>query len=206
MRNIRWVVTAMLGAGLALFPGQAASGEAFFAQDPAGDVVSVAIDAGPNLEHIARLQPGRAHGDIVSMRSLHADRRVIVGLRLRNIKPTAWMTHGLVLRTDRSRYLLQLEHTGRRVRHVFFYNESAESVIRCADLRIRAGITTDRLGVSVPRGCLSHPRWVRVGAETTSSSASGDFSYDDALRRGHNDSDWSFTGPQPGPRLHRAGR
>lgn len=204
MRNIRWAISASLAAALALFPGPGAAGETFFHQDPAGDVVSVAIDAGPNLEHIATLKPRRAHGDIVSMRSLHATRRVIVGLRFRNIKPTGDMSHSLVFRTDRARYFLQIEHTGGRVQFTFFYNESRDSIVRCGGLKIHVGVRTDRLGVSVPRGCLNRPRWVRVGGETYTSSGSGTFDYDDAMRRGRSDSNWGFEGPLLSPRLSRA--
>lgn len=204
MRNIRSAITVGLAAGLALLPAQGAFGESFSRSDPVGDVVSVAIDAGPNLEHIATLRPGRAHGDIVSMRALHGDRRVIVGVRFRNIKPTGPMSDTLVFKTDRSRFSVQIDHTGRRVQSAFVYNESADTEVRCPDLKVHVGVLTDRLGVSVPRGCLHRPRWVRVGGETSTFAGSGDFDYDDAMRRGHDDPDWTFVGPALGPRLHRA--
>lgn len=202
MHNIRWAISASIAAVLTLLPQAGAVGETSFHPDPAGDVVSVAIDAGPNLEHIATLQTRRAHGDIVSMRSLHGHRRVIVGVRFRNIKPTGYMSHDVAFKTDRARYLLSIQHTGRRVQDVSFDKGDAVTV-HCGDLKIHVGVRTDRLGISVPRGCLNRPRWVRVGAETFTSPSSGDFDYDDAMRRGRRDANWGFVGPLLGPRLSR---
>jgi hypothetical protein len=190
------MVPTSLAAALALFPGQGAAAEQLSAPDPARDVVSVRIDAGPDLQHIARRRPIRAHGDIVSLRALHAHERVIVRLGFRNIRETGHMWHTFVFATPGRRFTLDIDNQGSRVVDT--------SLNRCVDLKVRVRSAMDRMRVSVPRSCLDRPRWVRVGAETSTPSNRSDFHYDDALQRGRNDSNWLFEGPALGSRLHRA--
>ena len=200
VRGIPCLAAAVSAMVLALLPVHGAAGEQVRAVDRARDVVAVRIDAGPNLEHHATLKPRRKHGDLVSLRAAYPDRHVIVDMSFRNIKPTGWMFHTVVLRTDSRRFGLDIEHTGRRVT-----TESLSGAGRdgCERLQVRVKVGQDRMRALVPRPCLNGPRWVRVGAETSLGGRCGDFCYDDAMRRGRNDSDWGFVGPVLGPRLQR---
>ena len=92
---------------------------------------------------------------------------------------------------------LELQHTGSRVRYVDWTNETRDTWPRCGGIEIRVNVIKDRVRVYIPRSCLNRPRWVRVGAQTDG------IGYDDALRRGRNDSNWLFDGPALGPRLSR---
>lgn len=203
IRHTRWLAVTGMAAGLTLVPATSANAEVRRSLDPAGDVVAVSVDAGPNLEHVATRLPERRHGDIVSLRAAHAARNVFVGLRFRNIRTDENLSHEVVVRTPEARYSFSFTNHGRRVFDRFFLNETTGNAFRCGGFAADVAPGEHRLRVAVPRGCLGVPRWVRVGAETTSRNVNGHFHYDDALRRGEDDPDWHFGGPALGPRLHR---
>lgn len=201
LRGTHWIGAATSAMVAALLPVQGAAGEQVRAIDPGGDVVAISIDAGPNLEHRATLKPRRKHGDLVSLRAAYPDLRVVVDMGFRNIKPAARMYHTVVLRTDSRRFRLDIEHVGRRVTDQTLWGAGRDG---CGRLEVRVKVDQDRLRALVPRTCLNGPRWVRVGAETSAGGRRcADFCYDDAMRRGRNDSDWRFVGPVLGPRLQR---
>ena len=200
LRGTRWVAAATSAMVVALLPVQGAAGEQMRAVDPPRDVVAVRIDAGPNLEHRAGLKPRRTLGDIVSLRAAYPDRQVVVDMTFRTIKPARRIFHTVALRTDDRRFRLDIEHVGRRVTDKTLWGAGPDG---CVELEVRVKVRQDRLRALVPRPCLNAPRWVRVGAETSTGGRCSDFCYDDALRRGRNDSDWRFVGPVLGPRLQR---
>jgi hypothetical protein len=193
-----------MAASLTFFPAVGADAEERRSTDASGDVVAVQVDAGPNLEHEATRLPERRHGDIVTLRAAHAPRSVVAGLRFRNIRSDERMSHDLVVRTPVARFSFSFANTGRRVFDRFFLNETTGKAIRCPGFGVDVAPAEHRLRLMVPRGCVGHPHWVRVGAETTTRNVNGHFHYDDALRRGEDDPDWHFSGPVLGPRLQRS--
>lgn len=195
-RTTRRMTTMGLAVAVATSATPIASAERRTSADPRGDVVAVRIDWGPNLEHLATRRPSRSHGDIVALEARHTHDRVVAVLRFRDIRADGTMGHTVVLQTAERRRTVYLTTRGGSV--------LGTDTGRCDDLRSRVLIERDLVRLSVPRGCLDDPRWVRVGAETTTSAKRADFHYDDAQRRGHDDRDWGFEGPALGPRLHRA--
>jgi hypothetical protein len=195
----RWVITVGLTACL-LTSTQSAVGEVKKRTDRARDVIEV-IDRNDDGRGVARLRPRWKHGDIRSLRVDHA-RRVHVALRFRNINPKLYTTENFVFRTGRGKWSLSFDHTGRHIERFsrFWYNDARDAVARCRHLRIGVNAAEDRVRVSVPRPCIGHPRWVRVGATTWG------LGEDDALRRGRNDDSVdSYSSPPPalGPRVFR---
>ena len=193
----RSILTVGLATSLTLLLPGGAVGELTNATDPPGDVVTVEIDAGPNLEHHATVRPTIAHGDIRTLHANHAHTRVFAGLRFRNINPDKWLAADFAFRTPQARFLLEFSYENGRVRWVDWYNETRDAWPRCGGIEIRVNTSKDRIRVYVPRACLNRPRWVKVGAQADGRG------YDDALRRGRNDRDWLFDGPALGPRLSR---
>jgi hypothetical protein len=195
------VITVGLTACLTLTSTQSAVGEVMERTDPAGDVVEV-IDRNDDGQGFARLRPRWAHGDIRSLRVDHAKRKVYVGLRFRNVNPKVDTTQNLVFRTGRATFSLRVYHTGRRIDRFesALWNETRGDFVVCPGRRMSVNVAEDRVRVSVPRGCLNRPRWVRGGASTWGRGE------DDALRRGRNDSNVdSYSSPPPalGRRLFR---
>src|SRR4051794_9295668 len=79
-------VTAGLAACLSLLSVQGAAAEQSNASDPAGDVVTVKEDAGPNgNDTVSTRHPERAYGDIRHLHANHTYDRVAVSLRYRDL-------------------------------------------------------------------------------------------------------------------------
>lgn len=196
------MITAGLTVCLTLSAAPSAVGEVWRATDPAGDVVEV-IDRNDDGQGFARVRPRWAHGDIRSLRVEHARRWVFIAVNFRNINPRIDTTQNFVFRTRRGQWSLSFDHKGSRVEPFsrFWYYDSRDAMARCPRLRFSINVAEDRVNVSVPRGCIGRPRWVRAGATTW---GLGD---DDALRRGRNDDNVdSYGSPPPalGPRVSRA--
>ena len=202
MRHFRnWAIAVGLTACLTLTSTESAVGEVMTRTDPVGDVVEV-MDPEDDGQGFARLRPAWKHGDIRSLRVDHAPRRVYAALSYRNINPKLDTEQFLVFRTGQGQWSLSFNHTGSRIEPFsrFWYNDARDAIARCPRLRIDINVAEDRVRVTVPRGCIGRPRWVRVGAQTF---GLGD---DDALRRGRNENNVdSYAAPPPvlSPRLSR---
>jgi hypothetical protein len=203
MARSAWMtlVVGSTAAGLLASP-QAASAEGLRRTDPRRDVVAVEIDAGPNHEHVATVNERRKHGDIVSMRVRHRDRRVVVRLLFRRVADKREIGTEIGIRTEDARYVVNVSSIGEHDIHVFILNLTENLSIQCANLGTRMSTERSVFRASIPRRCLDRPRWVRVGASTRTRARSADLHYDDALHRGRDDSDFHF-GPTLGPRLRR---
>ena len=194
-------VAAGLVACLPLLSVPGAAAEQTTASDPAGDVVRVRDDAGPNgNDTVARLRPERARGDLRRLHANHAHERVVMRLRYRDLNALGTVGNYYEFRTGRARFSLWIDWTRKHPDPVFgdFNDDTHNIVVDCPGLTAENRPAEDRFRLDVPRSCLNNPKWVRVGAETWTGSGY----VDDALRRGRSVIGWQ-EGPVLGPRLAR---
>lgn len=192
------IAAGSLAAGVALLP-QVSSAQIWVGTDPRGDVVEVHAHAGPSGEDYGTVRPRWAHGDVRRLRVNHADSRIRASLKFRNINRRVYTSHDFVFRTRQGEWYLSFDHTGRRIEPFsrFWYDETRDVMARCPRLRIGINVAEDRVRVSVPRGCIGRPGWVRVGARTWGRGE------DVALRRGRNSFNYSFPDPLLSARVFR---
>ena len=170
-----------------------ASAETFSKSDPAGDV------AGPDGQY-----PNVTNGDIRRVRFEHGRRNVTIRADFRDLaKEGGGIEQYMRIDTPAGSYQLVVIATPENWRGEFFIVGS-ESACGGADHRLDYG--RDRFTLSVPRGCLAGPRWVRVGLATVTGfnqvnrGVEQVIRIDDALRRGFGAEDVALS-----PRLSRAG-
>ena len=129
--------------------------------DATGDVVS-----GPEEADIPTTpEPDRTAGDVTSIRVEH--RRHVVRLVMREaevpeVTGDAMAVHVLSLRTDEGkRAELDLVTSADRPQgqRVWSFGERTS----CRGLRTTVSYADDEVRVTIPRRCLSAPRWVKVG-------------------------------------------
>lgn len=145
------------------------------------------------------LQPGRAEGDVVSLRVHHGPRAVRVRLRYAQLTrdPRASVVHVMAFRTSdglRAGLDLLVDGGGHTWQGERLWSVEGRDRARCARLRSRINYRTDTVSVVVPRSCLSNPRWVRVGAGG-GSFVDGRVYADDVALRGRVADDVVFGAP-----------
>jgi hypothetical protein len=133
-------------------------------RDARGDVVKATYDENTQAETIEPA-PRQTAGDITGIVVRHAPRRVFVTVRFRELRAMHPMQiHVIQLKTNESlRRELSIIATPQRPQgHADFTRPNGDTV-RCRYLRRQVDYAENVLRVSIPRRCLSHPRWVRVG-------------------------------------------
>ena len=174
--------------------------------DPAGDVTADDLSGDDPV-----LDPEWRNGDITQLRVRHRHYRVTA--RLNFVELTAgrrqpWMYHTFRFLTSGGGGL-ELSGTvgvnGGGRQGVWRLSDGRR--VKCRGLRHTIDYQAETVRISVPRSCLGRPRWVRVGAKTSSfSEAQEVFRFDDALPTGEDatrDPTVPPDAPTFGPRLRR---
>ncbi len=150
-------VSAAIGTGPAM-------AETRTTHDARHDVVRLAADGPSTAGHVVHQ---RRSGDVISMRTTYGHARVRVTLRYATLAPVTskkrQVVHIVTLRTDtghRSNVSLVVSRNQSQGQRLF---ERDDSISRCRGLHTRVDYHRDRVRFSIPRACLSNPRWVRVG-------------------------------------------
>lgn len=165
-----------------------ASAEVLSKSDPAGDVSDVAGQ-----------ESDKTHGDTVDVRLEHARRLVRVRLDYLALDRVG----ALIQQSIRIETPTQNFYATARAQPGNWGGDLLFSGGACNGAETRFDYGADRFALSVPRGCLGNPRWVRVGVGTSTYADDQDFgTFDDALQR---QQDLYYTGPKLSPRLSRAG-
>ena len=159
MSSPRLLLGLLTTAALALapLPAHAAS---VTTKDAARDVVSQVDDQGPT-----QAEPQRAEGDVLSMRVTHGTRAVRIRLLAAQLTRDPQQTTAYVFaiktnegrRADLSVYVDGSTWQGQRSLTVNGRDRS------CRGLRTHIDYRAAKVTATVPRWCLSNPRWVRVG-------------------------------------------
>ena len=177
MKRLSTVVIAAATGLVLLVPAEAQAGS-YVRPDAANDVSS-STDDGPFVR-----TPSRIEGDIRSSGVGHLPRRVLVAIGFAQLTQTTELTgHLFRLRTNRGkvRWVTVVAGPGHWAGRTVMQKPSGRRV------KCRLGTTidyaADRVRVSIPRRCLSRPRWVSVGIGAV--SVEGDVYFaDDALTDG----------------------
>lgn len=182
MNIMRTSLLAMAAATTVLVPS-AAHADSVTNSDPAGDVVSYDTSSGSDTP---TKEPGQAEGDIVNSGVVHGLRVVKMAMRYRELTASgAGENHFFRIGTN--------EH---RIREVYIeagpghwqgrahFSAPSGRTVRCWAMRFRIDYTKNVVHLSVPRSCLSRPRWVHVGMGTATLTDPKVF-VDDAHTNGH---------------------
>ncbi|QIK65961.1 hypothetical protein G7072_06080 [Nocardioides sp. HDW12B] len=169
-----------------------ASAEVFGHTDPARDVT--AID-GP--------RPGVTNGDIRGVRFEHARRNVTLRATFRDLaREGAGLQQYVFVETPVTSYqfLVVAGPGGWRGEFIPFGDDAG-----CGGTEFKLDYGRDVFTLSLPRGCVGNPQWVKVGLATVTGFAqegSEQVLVDDALQRGFAFNQETIT---LSPRLSRAG-
>lgn len=139
--------------------------DAWSRTDPAADMVLYAAMATK-----ATAAPEAANADVVSSEIRHGDLKVKLRLSMSELKVAADEAVHVVWLVDTN----ELKHftvsvyisDGKRAGDWQLRNRSGGASVRCA-LTHTVDYSANTVGVTVPRSCLSNPRWVRTGAWST---------------------------------------
>lgn len=212
-RRLVAALAAVVAAGtLTTTTSSPAQAEAWTHTDPTGDVTSVVYRE--ESDHLFYSPaPEREAADIRSMRAAHNSTRLAIQFSMRD-SFSEYRIGYRILTPSAEYYLERARFNGRS--SVAFYKEVAGYGLKrvaCSGVAWNIDWTTAKVAVSLPRACLGHPRFVRVGVTASERDVvppeeAGDdpdwqqwFSrtwVDDALRTG-------YTGARLGvsPRIHR---
>ncbi len=162
LRNCLSLAAAV--SALVLVP-VAAHAQVVTVTDASRDVVS----ATPEGDTYTTPEPRRLEGDVLSQRVNHGARVVRVTLRHAQLtRPSKkdFIVHVVALRTNEGkRAEVSLLAQGKRYQgeRMFTVNNKDR---RCKGLSTRIDYARDTVRFTIPRRCLSNPRWLEVGAGT----------------------------------------
>ena len=194
-------ITASATTGLA----STASAQTVAHNDARGDVLAIELGSehGPAPEPV--VAPDETVGDILRTVVDHRLRKVVLSVKYVELDPADPITHYVSMVTDESvrRDILVMPDPERPQGELIVINGSGNGV-PCIGLERRIDYTANTLRMVIPRGCLSAPRWVRVGVGATRFHEphphSAQIFVDDANR----DGSIGDAHPAYGVRVHRA--
>ena len=176
-------------------PPTAAQAGSVVRPDPRGDVVKVGPGwAGPQGGYEVNPAPDRRRGDITRTRLQHTANRVRIRLTfadlrrqgaLLDVNARVWTNEGVL------HYVSLYARPGQWAGKVFMRSEGATS--RCK-VRHSVDYADNRVTISIPRACLSRPRWVQIAVSDLTSPINIPITpetepvfwfRDDALRNGY---------------------
>ncbi len=163
--SLRKLITVAVAApALALIP-VVANAQIVTTHDAAHDVMSM----GAEDDNINRPEPLRSEGDVLKMRVNHRSHVIRVTLfekRLTRVHDGSAAFHVFALRTNKGKRadlsLIAFKGRLQGMSELFVQNREA----KCRGVRTYIDYANDSVQVSIPRRCLSNPRWVQVGAGT----------------------------------------
>lgn len=192
--------------------------DAWSGLEPTGDVrgISFAPEPPPCGTWTEWDATANTTNDITTLVVNHTTERVVLTLRLRDLRWRGQSMTEFAIRTNERGYVLDVDRlrTGGRTR--FFLARQPTTIpepdecggvgLGFADLgclRLTGEIAPDRdvVKVSIPRPCLSKPRWVQVGALNYRFDDDGRIFSDRWAPPGSDET--AFYGPY-GPRVHRS--
>ncbi|GAA3537837.1 hypothetical protein [Nocardioides daeguensis] len=180
-RAVPAVLLSVLLSGSTLALAAPAHADRWTYDDAAGDVTrTVETDTSISLETL----PEQANGDITQVVVEHRRTKVVLELRTR-ARVTGFFGVSAVLRTPGHPFMMMsMRAPGLGGTDLMdFSPHSKDGTVRCPGLKrkLLAGHTTIRF--AIPRSCLGHPRWVRVGVSMVAGSMfSAEINEDDGLR------------------------
>jgi len=194
MKIVRTLALVLATSTAVLLPAQAFA-DSTIHQDATKDMVSFNLDSEDDTPTPA---PGRRDGDIRGISATHAARKVLVTVRYVELTRNPDFSIPVFrMRTNENqlRHVEVLPGTRTRPSRAFMYNGRGQGV-RCR-MTTSFQIVANKVTLGVPRTCLSHPRWVQVGAGIVSLVEPRIF-VDDAYLNGRIRDQLAF-----GPRLFR---
>jgi hypothetical protein len=130
-------------------------------RDTTGDTYSVAGDT--------PVRASSAIGDIVSVRTTHRARTVVVVVRARDQAGAANVA-GVQIRTaNRGRDYNLVGMAGGGMKMVDLSRGANGKSLTCRGLRMAFKVAQNTVRAEIPRSCLGNPRWVRTGVMLMSS-------------------------------------
>ena len=175
-------------AGLALTAATAASAEAATSRhaDPAGDVVTYDASGAPVTAADTR------NGDIVSRSFTYTDTAVQVRVTYRDLARQGMQMslNGQVQTSSGATRVFQAYATPDSWAGGHYLTTPRGMPVTCTGMRHTFDYTKNVATVTIPRGCLGKPSWVRLGVQHSWFDNQGVMSIDDAGRTG-----WSESAP-----------
>lgn len=157
VRSSTYAVAASVtvAAALAASPATAAVDSH---DDAVRDVVLTSGDGSTNV-------PANKTADITSFAVAHTAKKVVVKIRLRDLRDNEPFAV-LQVRAEGSseRYMATWLRDQDQQERLYLAHEAG--LVECPSLTARASFETDLLTISMNRSCLGLPRWVRVGGMT----------------------------------------
>ena len=179
--------TLALTAAAALVVGApaTASAQTWQHDDPAGDVYHSHYDDNTEEETEA-IDPSVTEGDVVHTTVAHNPRKIVVTTRYRELTaPTGEadaMYFVLVKTNEKVRRVVTVAADVDHPRGVARLQKYDGHRARCRGLARSIDYTANTVTISVPRSCVSKPRWVRVAAANVRSQADADYTtFDDFI-------------------------
>jgi hypothetical protein len=163
MKKLSSVLVAAV-AGLAVLQPVTAQADSYVNHDAANDVV-IFDDSGNEVK-----DPSRLDGDILTNGVSHYGRRLGVSMSFSDLgHDTAFSAYLFGIKTnERKRFMLSIYAIPGEGWAAGL--ESPRGKVRCRGLSARVDYTADRVQATIPRRCLSAPRWARVGAAALTGS------------------------------------
>jgi hypothetical protein len=162
MRLVRRVLAVGVVTAL-LCPPVTASADSVTRADAVGDVARSPVGS-----TVSSPAPGRADGDVVSIRVSHGAHKIWISLRMRDLTTTGnGNFHRFWILSDRRFRAVAIDAFPNHWAGRAVMTTRSGRVAGCA-VSHRIDYVTHRVVVSVPRSCLGHrPVWVRVAARST---------------------------------------
>lgn len=163
--GIRLLAVTLTSAVALCVPG-AAHAERVVTQDPAGDVFYQDFSGGQEGGSAPVLAPNNAGIDITRTIVNHRAERLRLSMRFRDLSSRGQLYSVFRVATPKRNYMLFVYRLRgpRATVQASLENEINGREVKCQGLRASLAPRTDTLAASVPRKCLSSPRWVKIGA------------------------------------------
>jgi hypothetical protein len=157
---VRTSLVTAAAAALAIVPLTAANAQTWRHTDATGDVQSVAGDADTPTP-----APDAVDPDATSVRVSHGPRKVTVRTQFQDLAKASDSFYAFLLQVrTNERVHRQLEvDAGPGMWHGQVTFSSPRKVLHCRGLARSIDYTANTVTVTIPRSCLSNPRWVQVG-------------------------------------------
>jgi hypothetical protein len=181
-------LAALTGAVALTVAGMSPASAADWAhEDAVGDVESYTYNFKKDTETGPDAEPANTDTDITRFRANHKVRRVVLETTLRDITADSGAMVYQIRTGTRVYEAVQRLGTDRGMAPAFRLYRISGKRVRCSGVERSVDRTTEQAVVRIPRSCLGHPRWVRVGAiafNFTETRTAFSWFMDDALKDG----------------------
>lgn len=190
MKKLSSVLVAAV-AGLAVLQPVTAHADSYVSHDAAHDVV-VLDENGNEVK-----DPSRLDGDILTSGVSYYGRRLGLSMSFSDLgHDTAFSGYLFAIKTnEHKRFVMSIFAAPGEGWVATLSNRHGK--VKCRGLSARVDYTADRVQTTIPRRCLSAPRWVQVASGALTGSPDETVYADDSLLNG------TWAGTAFGPRLRR---